>query len=45
MRHIAETVGFTKEPFVVLFSPEGNTVSLDPFTLEEMEFFENDAWI
>ncbi len=33
-RHIAETVGSSKEPFVILFSPHSEAIAFDPFTLD-----------
>ncbi len=36
LRHIARTIGFTKQPYVVLFSPDGETVALDPLTLKRL---------
>jgi hypothetical protein len=38
IKHIAQTVGFSKEPFIVFYSPGGETVALNPFSFKKIDF-------
>lgn len=38
IRHIAQTVGFSKEPFIIFYLPDGKTIALDPFSLKKIDF-------
>ncbi len=37
LHHIVNTIGFTKKPFVVRFSPDGKASAFDPLTLDELD--------